>query len=218
MAISQKDFRHRASQLLSLDFEDATPRIVGFIEWLESDDQGADVLRKLRGRNVQSLLDKAGHQNPPKAKTPEDIAAVGLAVIDSAIKQNTEIFQIGMAIGVRAYTSKIQDTSDEVIRRYIRPLFQYVEMQLFETEEQGRTATASDKLDTQNIFIVHGHDEAPKQTVARFLEQLGLRPIILHEQTNRGRTIIEKFEDHAEVQFAVVILTPDDVGSSGDRN
>ena len=63
-----------------------------------------------------------------------------------------------------------------------------------------------------DVFVVHGHDEATKQTVARFLERLGLNPIILHEQSNRGRTIIEKFEDHAEVQFAVVILTPDDLG------
>ena len=36
--------------------------------------------------------------------------------------------------------------------------------------------------------------------------------MILHEQSNQGRTIIEKFERHADVGFAVVLLTPDDVG------
>lgn len=61
------------------------------------------------------------------------------------------------------------------------------------------------------VFIVHGHDEEGKQTTARFLERIGLEPIILHEQPNSGRTIIEKFEDHADVGFAVVLLTPDDV-------
>lgn len=35
----------------------------------------------------------------------------------------------------------------------------------------------------------------------------------MHEQANLGRTIIEKFEDHAQVGFAVALLTPDDVGS-----
>jgi predicted nucleotide-binding protein len=35
---------------------------------------------------------------------------------------------------------------------------------------------------------------------------------ILHEQANRGRTIIEKFEDYADVGFAVVLLTGDDRG------
>lgn len=48
--------------------------------------------------------------------------------------------------------------------------------------------------------------------MARFLEKLGLKPIILHEQPNAGRTIIEKVERYSEVAFAVVLLTPDDVG------
>lgn len=65
----------------------------------------------------------------------------------------------------------------------------------------------------QRVFVVHGHDESAKEIVARFLHKLGLKPIILHEQTNSGHTIIEKFEDSAKVDYAVVLLTPDDVGS-----
>lgn len=68
----------------------------------------------------------------------------------------------------------------------------------------------------KKIFIVHGHDEAAKQTVARFIEKLGLESIILHEQSNKGRTIIEKFEHYSEVGFAVVLMTPDDIGASVD--
>jgi hypothetical protein len=65
----------------------------------------------------------------------------------------------------------------------------------------------------RKIFVVHGHDEAALQSVARFLEQLGLDAIILREQPDSGRTIIEKFVDcAAEVGFAVVLLTPDDLG------
>jgi predicted nucleotide-binding protein len=67
---------------------------------------------------------------------------------------------------------------------------------------------------SQDVFVVHGHDEAAKESVARFIEHLGLKPIILHEQPNAGQTIIEKFEKHADVAFAVVLLTPDDVGAS----
>jgi predicted nucleotide-binding protein len=66
--------------------------------------------------------------------------------------------------------------------------------------------------DTHSVFIVHGHDEAAKESVARFLERLKLMPIILHEQPNQGRTVIEKFESHADVDFAVILLTPDDLG------
>ena len=70
---------------------------------------------------------------------------------------------------------------------------------------------------TNKVFVIHGHDESARETVARFLEKLELKPIILHEQPNKGRTIIEKFEDYADVGFAVVLLTPDDVGAVKDR-
>jgi predicted nucleotide-binding protein len=63
------------------------------------------------------------------------------------------------------------------------------------------------------VFVVHGHDDSAREGVARFLEKLKLEPIILHEQPSAGRTIIEKVERYAEVAYAVVLLTPDDVGA-----
>ena len=70
----------------------------------------------------------------------------------------------------------------------------------------------------RKVFIVHGHDEGPREAVARFLMQLDFEPVILHERPNRGRTVITKFqEEAADVGFAVVLMTPDDSGGkSGD--
>jgi predicted nucleotide-binding protein len=64
------------------------------------------------------------------------------------------------------------------------------------------------------VFIVHGHDEAAKHEVARFLERVkGPQVVLLEEQPDRGRTIIEKFEEHAAAAgYAVVLLTGDDEG------
>ena len=73
-------------------------------------------------------------------------------------------------------------------------------------------AQKNDSPSLNEVFVIHGRDDGTKQTVARFLERLNLKPVILHEQPNEGRTIIEKFEDHAHVGFAVVLLTPDDFG------
>jgi hypothetical protein len=68
---------------------------------------------------------------------------------------------------------------------------------------------------SNKVFIVHGHDDAALHGLARFLEKLGLDAIILKEQPNQGRTIIEKYEACAnEVGFAVVLLTPDDLGAA----
>ena len=71
--------------------------------------------------------------------------------------------------------------------------------------------------DTREVFVVHGHDGGAKESVARLLEKLGLEPIILHEQPNQGRTLIEKFETSSkDVAFAVVLLTPDDLGRAAN--
>ena len=68
------------------------------------------------------------------------------------------------------------------------------------------------------VFIVHGRDDEAKLTVARFVENLGIETTILHEQANRGQTIPEKFEEHAgDAGFAIILLTPDDVGASKDE-
>jgi predicted nucleotide-binding protein len=70
----------------------------------------------------------------------------------------------------------------------------------------------------KQVFVVHGRNEEVREKVARLLERLGLEPIILHEQTDKGRTVIEKFEDHAlEVGYAVILLTPDDFGRGPDE-
>ena len=71
-------------------------------------------------------------------------------------------------------------------------------------------------IDTKKVFIVHGHDHGTRDMVARFIQQIELEPIILQEQPNRGLTVIEKFEQHTEVGFAVVLFTPDDIGSAKD--
>lgn len=64
------------------------------------------------------------------------------------------------------------------------------------------------------IFLVHGHDDSALKGTARFLEKLDQEIIILREQPNCGRTIIEKFEQNANVGFAVVLLTGDDRGGT----
>lgn len=63
----------------------------------------------------------------------------------------------------------------------------------------------------EKIFVVHGHADDVSQEVARTIEKLGLEAIVLREQPNTGKTIIEKFEEYAkDVNFAVILLTADD--------
>lgn len=71
----------------------------------------------------------------------------------------------------------------------------------------------TNKAENKSVFIVHGHDNELKQTVARFIEQLGLNAVVLHEMTDGGKTIIEKIEHYTEqVNFAIILYTPCDKG------
>jgi predicted nucleotide-binding protein len=89
-------------------------------------------------------------------------------------------------------------------------------IELLQTEAQlqsgGSASLSVAKVVGHRVFLVHGHDAGTLQQVARFLEKLRQDVVILHEQPNGGRTIIEKFEEYADVGFAVVLLTPDDIG------
>ena len=80
--------------------------------------------------------------------------------------------------------------------------------------EQAIAPVARSLPSNNAVFLVHGHDVSAKEATARFLERLNLKAVILHEQASEGRTVIEKFEAHADVGFAVVLLTPDDVGAT----
>lgn len=75
------------------------------------------------------------------------------------------------------------------------------------------------KHDKKKIFLVHGRDTSAKHEIRSFIDRsLGTSSVtILDEQANSGRTLIEKFQDHAdESGYAVVLLTPDDTGGAKD--
>lgn len=94
------------------------------------------------------------------------------------------------------------------------------QLTLFDVAPKSMVVTASTAKSFGNkVFIVHGHDKATKEAVARFLEHLDLDVVILHERPNKGRTIIEKLleESDIDVGYAVVLLTPDDVGKLASK-
>ena len=94
--------------------------------------------------------------------------------------------------------------------------------QFWDDQQEDSETLASNgsknEMNSTRIFVVHGRDGGTKDTTARFLTNLQLDPVVLQEQPNQGRTIIEKFEDYVDVGFAVVLFTPDDEGGlAGDQ-
>ena len=103
----------------------------------------------------------------------------------------------------RKFLSANKKRAEGIIKRMIQGV---------ESQSSDSTTVDHPSIFSNQIFIVHGHDNAAREAVARVVSKLGLIPIILHEQPNRGATIIEKFERHSDVGFAIILLTPDDEG------
>jgi predicted nucleotide-binding protein len=140
---------------------------------------------------------------------PKQALGVSLALIlrmaqDPEFAQNIsfEYFYVGSKI-----TANIQSLVRQLIIPFARDYREYV-------RSRGEIQAARRVGKSKKVFVVHGHDAEARESVARFLDRLGLESVILHEQPNRGRTIIEKVETYREVGFAVILLTPDDVGRS----
>jgi predicted nucleotide-binding protein len=123
-------------------------------------------------------------------------------------------------VGAQSLAQNLKETHDDI--RYKQRQLESIKERLplydeprTEQESVPREPKARGS-DGKTVFIVHGHEERTKQEVARFLEKLTPLDVnILHERPNQGRTVIEKFEDHAaDAVFAVILLTADDIGTT----
>jgi predicted nucleotide-binding protein len=108
------------------------------------------------------------------------------------------------------YVTQGKAQSVQILRQAVNWLRDEIEMH---SPDQVATSPATESAPSRKIFIVHGHDTGVREAVARFVQKIGFEPIILHEQANQGRTVMEKVEAHGDVGFAIVLLTPDDEGN-----
>ena len=65
----------------------------------------------------------------------------------------------------------------------------------------------------KKVFVVYGHDQVARDQLEAMLRRWGLEPLILDQLPTEGQTVIEKLESAIEeVDFGVVLATPDDEG------
>ncbi|MBI3141839.1 MAG: nucleotide-binding protein [Bacteroidetes bacterium] len=124
----------------------------------------------------------------------------------------------GLVVGGNRQRDELKEFKDKVQNKInnLKQLVAKVELIKSEVPDKvvSNSTTSSEDISNNNVFIVHGHNNEVKINIARTLEKLGLNPIILHEQANSGKTIIEKFEEHSNVGFAIILLTDDDLGKA----
>jgi predicted nucleotide-binding protein len=178
-------------------------------------------------------------ENPNRSMTTDEVRAVCLQWSEYNLELigrmfTTDEYRLGynnatyspvVMLGGRSYADE-KSNAIKIARKkinFIESLAQRLDLIDEEVGVRLQIAPVStrQKVISQNslkVFIVHGHDDEAKSIVSRFVEHCGLTPIILHEQADKGRTIIEKFEESSDVSFAIILLTPDDVGAANRDN
>ena len=104
-----------------------------------------------------------------------------------------------------------KDTDDDITLS----IFDRVSKETKTKKESQQKEALTDEAVVKNkkVFIVHGHDDLLKESVARLVEKIGLEAVILHEQPKGGKTIIGKLEELADrVGYAIILYTPCDEG------
>lgn len=87
-----------------------------------------------------------------------------------------------------------------------------LETYLDEFSAEGETGSTANVGDYSKVFIVHGHNGELRERVARIIERQGLTAVVLNEQSNQGKTIIEKLKIEGDAAGAVCLFTADDEG------
>jgi len=141
-----------------------------------------------------------------------DIQVLGLKYLLIQKFGNEENFALNFSYMYYSSGRKIIDHIHTLVRNLIIPFIRDYKQYINSSFQPSLEVKIS--MSNKKVFIVHGHDENTLNKVARLIEKLGLEAIILHEQANRGKTIVEKIEANSDVGFAVVLLTPDDIGKA----
>ena len=179
------------------------------------------ISHQIKKGEIFQLYKEAYFKNPKKVIFEyEKWNNKNIEIILSIFKKSTEILKIYNKSGnafLKNGKKKIDSISYKNNIKAKIDVLKVISQSIFNTKdsksiEPGTIKKEAQKSIDNKIFIVHGHNNEVKETVARFLEKLKIKPIILHEQPNKGKTIIEKFEEYANVSYAIILLTPDDIG------
>ena len=128
-----KEFDERSSLLDDLAFDEADSRLSGFYEWLVSDESTRSIIDSLNASiDVDGLLKEADYNNPPRASTLEQVAALGLFFMSKIREGALKSFEIGFRYGIQPpyNTNSVQDSVNEVLKRYIVPAMGFIRREL----------------------------------------------------------------------------------------
>jgi predicted nucleotide-binding protein len=193
------------------------------LQWGNSaiDDVFAVIVSAVERRETALLgaIRRALLKQPLREEDSPDVVREALADVGRYYALGREVLRD--IVSHLVYYDGLPPSLDDHQAKVYGRLSTHIEIALAEASQRlllTRGEQKPQRLPDDHVFIVHGRDETALKSVAEYVKSLDLVPIILREQPNRGRTIIEKFEEHSKVRFAIAILTGDDEGRLAAEN
>lgn len=115
---------------------------------------------------------------------------------------------------IKELKNAVYDSQELFERHVYKHISEFIEKCL--KEEYSKNGISQKHHLGNRVFIIHGHDEEMKKSVQLFINRIGLDEVVLHEQANRGRTIISKLiEESNGACYAIALFSPDDIQEDG---
>lgn len=131
------EFDDRTKFINSLRHSDSEVRLTGLYQWFIEQPAIKAILDRLTAQvDADKVLKNAGHFTPPNASSPEEIAFVGIRVLQDCVN-GEKIFRLTHKYGVPPPFSnyKFQDQLNEFLERFIVPALDYIRTQLTMLDE-----------------------------------------------------------------------------------
>jgi len=122
--------------------------------------------------------------------------------------------RLAYSLGSGSFAEDVEDFQSDIgvhLRR-LESIRERLPLYQRQVGSPGGESERHEEASVRRVFVVHGRNLPALDRVVRLLRDLDLDPVVLREQPNQGRTIIEKVEAHTDVAYAIVLMTGDDVG------
>lgn len=173
--------------------------------------RAADELGKLRAQADTPEIQREGAEHKSWRAKVIAVMRDGLGPDSETLREFQNLrYHVGVWTGAPG-----EDQRDaRYFARRVKDAAGLVDAAIYQLELRGDPSEEDHVTPTGPIFVVHGRDDARKYELMRLLDRtVEPEAIVLHEQPNRGATVLEKFEQHAQAaSFAVVLMTADDEG------
>ena len=184
-----------------------------------------EILTKAFGPNpeyIDSII-YAGEQRPHAAYEPESILEkerrrnfeITLSMLDICMEQLNSELSKSKPMLKKDESARPRESRNSVVEPAVeegkKDLARAIEKEITKLEITPG-AESMEKSNNQKVFIINGRDEEKMKTVAHFIKNLGLEPVVSHGQPGQGLNLIKDFEQDSDAVFAITLLTADDYG------